>query len=87
MFWVYILQSQTSGRYYIGYTSNLQNRLSKHNRGLTPTTRRLKGPWEIVYTETFKTKSEAIKREKQLKRWKDKNRIERLINSRNILGA
>jgi len=82
MFWVYILRSQTTGKYYTGYTSNLKDRLSRHNRGLSKTTRRLKGPWEIVYTECFETKTEALKREIQIKRWKDRKLIEKLIDSK-----
>lgn len=50
------------GSLYIGYTSNLQNRLIKHNSGVTIYTSR-KRPWKIVYTEIFPTKSEAIKSE------------------------
>ncbi len=30
-YWVYILQSETSGRYYIGHTDNLARRLTEHN--------------------------------------------------------
>ena len=82
MFWIYILESQTTGKYYTGYTSNLINRLSKHNRGLSPTTRRLKGPWKIIHTESFETKTEAIKRERQIKKWKDRKLIEKLIDSK-----
>ena len=80
MFWVYILQSQTTGRYYIGYTANLEDRLSRHNRGLTQTTRKLKGPWSIVYKESFANKTDALKREKYIKRWKDRKFLEKLIN-------
>ena len=83
MFWVYILESQTTGQYYIGYTSNLTDRIRRHNQGLTQTTRRGKGPWQLVYQEEFFNKTEAIKRERQIKDWRDKNRIKRLIDSKN----
>ena len=87
MYWTYILKSQTTGQYYIGYTANLFDRIRRHNKGLTQTTRRRKGPWCLVYQEAFSCKTEAIKRELQIKGWKDRKRIERLISSNNNLGA
>jgi putative endonuclease len=71
MFYTYVLQSKSTGKIYIGYTSNLERRLKRHNQEL-PTknksyTKLNKGPWEVVYKEEFKTKEEAIKRERQLK--------------------
>jgi GIY-YIG catalytic domain len=45
MYWTYILQSQTTGQYYIGYTADLADRLRRNNQGLTRTTRRRKEPF------------------------------------------
>ena len=81
MYWVYILESQATGQYYIGYTADLDDRIRRHNQGLTQTTRRRRGPWVLVYQEVFSIKTEAIKRERQIKKWKDRDKIERLINS------
>ena len=78
MFYVYLLQSQKDQSFYIGYTSDLQQRLFKHNTaksGYTST----KQPWEIVYSETFDLKSDAIKRERFLKRQKNTAFYQRLI--------
>ena len=67
MFTVYVLHSPTYDKIYIGYTSDLRNRLISHNelgdKGWTIKYR----PWELIHTEDFSTKSEALKREKQLK--------------------
>jgi len=67
MFTVYVLFSQNHRQIYIGYTSDLHNRFLSHNelaiKGHTLKYR----PWVIAYTEEFVTKTEAIKREKQLK--------------------
>ena len=67
-FYVYILLC-ANGAYYIGYTDNLDQRLKAHNevRGSTYTKRN--GPVTLVYSEPFPTEQEAMKREKQLKRW------------------
>src|SRR3990170_3876345 len=66
MFYVYVLKSVSSNHYYTGHTSKLQERLSHHSSGLVKSTKKYL-PWEIVYTEAFKTKSEAYKRELQIK--------------------
>jgi putative endonuclease len=66
MFFAYILQSEKTKRYYVGSTDNLGNRLKEHNSGETVSSRR--GiPWKIVHTEQFNTRSEAIRKEKQIK--------------------
>ena len=78
-FFVYILQSLKDHSFYIGYTSNLDNRVQEHNEGFTRYTSK-KRPWELVYFETFDSKAEAIKREKFLKKQKNREFYERLIN-------
>ncbi len=77
-YFVYILQSEKDQSFYIGYSENPILRLEKHNSansGYTST----KQPWKIVYTEEFPNKTEAIKREKFLKRQKNRSFYERLI--------
>ncbi|MBU1871785.1 MAG: GIY-YIG nuclease family protein, partial [Candidatus Omnitrophica bacterium] len=66
MYRVYIIQSSKDQRYYIGYTSNLEQRLEDHNRGKTNSLRSRR-PFKLVYSEKYRTKSEAIQREKQIK--------------------
>jgi len=75
---VYILQSEVDNSFYIGYTSNVEKRLEEHNNGKSYYTKR-KIPWKIVYREIFKTKRDAIIREKQLKNKKSHRFIESLI--------
>ena len=72
MWYTYIIQSQQNKKYYIGYTSNLEIRLSWHNEGKSGWTRKYI-PWEIVYYENFKEKREAIKREKQSNNYNQTN--------------
>ena len=78
MFTVYILQNDLTNKYYIGFTNNFERRESEHNRGQTKSTKR-KGKWRLVYKEEFKTRIEAIKREKQIKSYKGGNGFKRLI--------
>lgn len=69
MFQVYILKSIKNGKYYIGHTHDLNDRLSRHNNGQTKSTK--SGlPWEIAHIEKYETKSEAYRREFEIKRYK-----------------
>ncbi len=69
MYYVYILESEKSGRHYIGSTANLERRLAEHNEGKVKSTKRYR-PWKIIYTEEFSTKTEALKRERKIKSYK-----------------
>ncbi len=80
MFFVYILKSDVDGTYYIGQTNNLEKRLDYHNQGLSKYTSR-KVPWKIVYFEEFETRKEAIVRERFLKKQRNRNFYQSLINN------
>ena len=75
MFYVYIIYSQSKDKYYIGQTSDLKNRLETHcvrkNLGAND--------WILKYSETFETRSEAVKRELEIKNKKRRAYIEGLI--------
>jgi len=78
MFYAYILYSAVRNKYYVGSTSNLQNRLKKHNTnhsGFTSHT----GDWRIVWSEVFETRTQEILKEKEIKNWKSRLMIEKLI--------
>jgi len=76
---MYILQSLKNNRYYIGSTRNLVKRIHRHNSGTVLSTK-AHLPWKLVYSETFETKGEASRRELQIKSWKKRVAIEKLIN-------
>jgi len=79
MFLVYALFSEKYQKIYIGYTSNIEQRLLSHNElGTKGYTRRYR-PWRLIYTESFLLKSDAMKREKQLKSTKGREFIWNLI--------
>ncbi|TAH00170.1 MAG: GIY-YIG nuclease family protein [Sphingobacteriales bacterium] len=76
---VYILHSQSLNKYYVGSTSNLSERLKKHNsnhKGFTGNT----ADWVIMYIESFPTKSLAFAQEMKIKKWKSRILIEKLIS-------
>jgi putative endonuclease len=71
MYYVYILQNQR-GQLYKGYTSNLYQRFTYHEAGLSHWTS-TRGPWSIVYLEICSNKSEALSRERFLKSGKGRS--------------
>jgi len=75
---VYILRSGTTGRFYIGSTNDVQRRVEEHLRGHSLATRG-RGPWELVYQETFELLADARRREIEMKRWKSAKKIAELI--------
>ena len=75
----YILFSKSKNKYYIGSTSNIQDRIIKHNSNHKGFTGKM-NDWEIVYLEEFDSIQKARIREKQIKNWKSRIMIENLIN-------
>ena len=70
----YIIYSPKIDRFYIGSTTNIKHRITQHNSGASNYTKG-KGPWFLVYKETFTSINEARKREKEIKKWKSRKRI------------
>ncbi|MCR4393965.1 MAG: GIY-YIG nuclease family protein [Dehalococcoidales bacterium] len=62
-YWVYVLQNP-HGQLYIGYTADLEKRLAHHLNGDSRWTRN-RGPWSLVYSEEYSSRTEALKRERQ----------------------
>ncbi len=80
MYYTYIIQSQKSGRFYIGSCHDIDIRIERHNAGATPSTKPGR-PWKLVYSETYETNSEALKREREIKSKKSRKYIEFLVQS------
>ena len=78
MYHTYILFSRIRDKYYVGSTSELKERLRKHNSNHKGFTGGI-GDWDYVYTAKFETKNEALKYERQIKKWKSRKMIETLI--------
>ena len=75
MYTVYVLYCSLYNKIYIGCTGNLEARLLSHNelgkKGWTIKYR----PWIVVYTEEYRSKTEALSREKELKTSRGRNWI------------
>ena len=86
MYTFYILYNKIKSHYYIGFTGDkFEERLRKHNsdhKGFTGKA----GDWIIVYSEIFNEKKAAMRREKEVKGWKSKIMIEKLIEGNSSDG-
>lgn len=78
MYYIYILKSTKVNRYYIGCTSNIARRLNEHNSGKVSSTKAY-SPWILIYTENFEDKSDAYKREKEIKSYKSGFKFKEII--------
>jgi putative endonuclease len=75
-FWVYILASGRNGTLYIGVTSNVAARVYQHKEGLPRGFTKKYGVTRLVHCEPFESVSYAIQREKTLKKWPRKWKLD-----------
>jgi len=80
--YVYILQSLSVDRYYIGETKDVEKRLAVHNDDSRGTYTSKHGPWELKRVITVTSRSEGRKLERYIKRRKSKKYVIRLITDR-----
>ena len=80
-FVVYALHSQKFDKIYIGYTANLIQRFLSHNKLATKGYTIKFRPWKVVHVEFFNNKTDAIKREKQLKNYRGRIFIRNIIQN------
>lgn len=78
MFYVYVLQSQKDQQLYVGYTTNLNQRLAAHNKGSVPSTKSRR-PWKLVFAEIYINQKDALRREKYFKTTAGKRALKLMI--------
>ncbi|MGB0881040.1 MAG: GIY-YIG nuclease family protein [Polaribacter sp.] len=81
-YFVYIIFSEKIDRFYVGFTSDIPSRIEKHNQKHKGFTGR-SNDWTLMYFEEFNTKKEALLRERKIKSWKSRKKIEQLISNSN----
>ena len=93
-FWVYILKC-SDGSYYTGHTDDLDRRFLEHSQGVHVSCYTFKRrPLELVFSQDFSTREEALSSERQIKGWSrakkeamiagDWGSVSRLASSKNI---
>ena len=80
MYFIYVLRSLRTGRHYTGFAEDPMQRLGQHNKGITKSTKN-RGPWELVYQETFETRAAAMRRERFLKSGQGREELKRILRS------
>ncbi len=80
MFEVYVLKSQDDDKRYIGSGRDALERLRRHNKGDYRFTKGHR-PWKLIYKEIYKTRSEAVKRERFLKTGQGRRLLDRFLSS------
>ena len=78
--YVYILEGEENGRYYIGSTLDIKKRICHHQGGHTPSTSKF-GKLKIVFTQEYETLIEARNIERKLKKIKRKDYLFKIIES------
>ncbi len=86
MYTVYALYSPSFSKIYIGYSSDLMNRMDSHNFFQKKAYTKKFRPWDVVHTEEFPTKKQAMQREKQLKSAKGREFIWHIVKTKYKLG-
>ncbi|MCB0220228.1 MAG: GIY-YIG nuclease family protein [Chrysiogenetes bacterium] len=72
-FYTYMLRC-SDGRYYVGHTENLEVRVAQHNRGELPGYTKNRRPVELVWSQDFESRLEALTCERQIKGWSRKKK-------------
>lgn len=81
-FYVYILSSRRNGTLYTGMTENLVARIWQHREGIVPGFTKEHGVKLLVWFEQHETRASALLRERQIKKWNRKWKLE-LIEKNN----
>lgn len=67
MHFVYLLYNIETKKFYIGETNDLSRRVKEHRQGLNKSTKYKCNSWKLVYAEVYRSKSDALAREKKFK--------------------
>ncbi|MDD4995399.1 MAG: GIY-YIG nuclease family protein [Patescibacteria group bacterium] len=78
---IYVIISCSHGNRYVGSTDCVENRLEEHNRGRCRYTSGRR-PWELVHSEEFDTRAEAMKREKFLKSGQGRKYLDEILKKK-----
>ncbi|TSC74657.1 MAG: putative endonuclease [Parcubacteria group bacterium Gr01-1014_44] len=81
MYYVYIIECQDK-TLYTGITTDIQRRFKEHDSGKGGAYTRAKKVKKVLYTEKFKTRSEASKREAEIKGWGREEKLKLILSKK-----
>jgi len=79
-FFCYILESESTGKLYIGQTNDIEDRLRRHNSGYVLSTRN-RGPWRLLFYRRCDSRSESVLLERKLKSMKSAEKVRQWTQS------
>jgi putative endonuclease len=79
--YVYVLYSNVSKSFYVGFTHDLKKRIAEHNKGLIFSTKGYK-PWELIYYEAHAKEADGRRREKYLKTTAGDRALHRMLRGK-----
>lgn len=82
MYYVYVLKSKKDNKLYIGYSANLKQRLTEHQKGFVASTKPRR-PFELIFYEAYKAMKDAKRREIYFKTSKGKNSLKTMLEFSN----
>jgi putative endonuclease len=85
VYFTYVLYSQKFDKIYVGFTSELTQRLQSHNDSRNTGWTSRYQPWELLYMEEHLLKADAMMREKQLKSFKGRAFIREIVTMKDHL--
>jgi putative endonuclease len=85
MYYVYVIESEKDGRYYIGQTDNLEARIERHNKKRNLSTKAYV-PWRLKRWKELETRSEAMKTEARLKANKNRDNLKKYVTENKFRG-
>ncbi|MCK5401909.1 MAG: GIY-YIG nuclease family protein [Flavobacteriaceae bacterium] len=83
-YYLYILTNKKNGTLYIGVSNNLERRMFEHKNKLVEGFTKKHGLDKLVYFEAYQYVNDAIKREKNMKKWKQQWKISVIVKVKNL---
>ena len=80
MYYTYVLQSEKDGKFYVGFTNDLQQRFEQHQKGLVDSTK-IRRPFKLIYYEACIDRSDATNREKYFKSYNGRMFLNKRLKS------
>ena len=80
MYYTYVLQSETDGNFYAGFTKDLKIRFEQHCKGLVESTKDRR-PLKLIYYEASLMQEDALKRERYFKTYNGKRFLHKRLKS------
>ncbi len=82
-YYVYVLRGLKNNRLYTGSTQDVEKRFIEHQTGQSKATRHI-CPFKLLIVETYSTRSEAVRCEKELKTGKGREEIKKKLNFKGL---